>query len=464
MESGITDTAVPADSNKKRQNSNSEVSDSKKPRQRTMSGYTTVLKTDDTASGNKAEMEGIDELDDSDDVSIAGTLKVILEKLSALSEIKASITDIQSDVHDLKQSLAASDKDIRDLEGRCDALDSRLKEIEKNTDTIYMLREENTYLRKKVEDLEAYSRRDNLLFEGFTENKNENCEDLLHMIFIKTLNIQDSRTRIKFTRVHRIGRKSKDTPRPILARFHYYPDRDMIWNKRKMFKGTAIIVKEDLPNHVESRRRAMWPVVKAAREKGFKVTQIADRLRIDGRIYTLETLDSLPAKIGARELGQKVTEDYVLFSGRLSVFSNFHPSMFQIGGVTYSCNEQYYQWQKARQANDPVSASKILLSRDPSEMKAIGDKVALDPNVWQPRVFKEIMLQGLEAKFSQNPMMKRALLATGDKVLVECSKYDGRWGNGLSLLDPNSADNSQWKGDNLLGECLKEIKSKLSKI
>ena len=36
-------------------------------------------------------------------------------------------------------------------------------------------------------------------------------------------------------------------------------------------------------------------------------------------------------------------------------------------------------------------------------------------------------------------------------------------GNRLSLSDPNSADNNQWKGDNLIGECMQEIKSKLSK-
>ncbi len=80
----------------------------------------------------------------------------------------------------------------------------------------------------------------------------------------------------------------------------------------------------------------MWPVVKAAREKGFKLTQIADQLRIDGKIYTLEALDSLPAKIGGRGLGLTITEQYVLLSGRLSVFSKFHLSTFQIGGVTFS--------------------------------------------------------------------------------------------------------------------------------
>ncbi len=96
-----------------------------------------------------------------------------METLSALAEI--------------------SDQDIRDLDGRCDAFDSRLKEIEKSSDTTYMLREENTYLRTKVEDLEPYIRKDSLLFEGLTENKNENCEDLLHMIFIKTLIIQENK-------------------------------------------------------------------------------------------------------------------------------------------------------------------------------------------------------------------------------------------------------------------------------
>ncbi len=107
-----------------KQNSSSEVSDYKKIEQRTMSGYTTVLKPD-TASGNKAEIQGIEELDDSDEVLIAGTLVVILEKLSA--EIKESITETKSDIQYLKQSLASSGLDSRDLNGRCDGFVSRLR-------------------------------------------------------------------------------------------------------------------------------------------------------------------------------------------------------------------------------------------------------------------------------------------------------------------------------------------------
>ena len=52
---------------------------------------------------------------------------------------------------------------------------------------------------------------------------------------------------------------------------------------------------------------------------------------------------------------------------------------------------------------------------------------------------------------------------TCTNLYSKCSKYDCMLGNRLSLSDPNSADNNQWKGDNLIGECMQEIKSKLSK-
>ena len=61
-------------------------------------------------------------------------------------------------------------------------------------------------------------------------------------------------------------------------------------------------------------------------------------------------------------------------------------------------------------------------------------------------------------KFSQNTVCKNALLASRSKLLVEASPWDRTYGIGLSLSDRNITDPSKWKGKNLLGAILMDVR------
>ena len=52
-------------------------------------------------------------------------------------------------------------------------------------------------------------------------------------------------------------------------------------------------------------------------------------------------------------------------------------------------------------------------------------------------------------------------LALGNQVLAEASPYDKIWGIGLDAANPDSADPTKWKGDNLLGKILRRIREEL---
>lgn len=71
------------------------------------------------------------------------------------------------------------------------------------------------------------------------------------------------------------------------------------------------------------------------------------------------------------------------------------------------------------------------------------------------------MVEALEAKFSQSKILKEYLLATGDSILVEAAPNDNIWGvgmceNALSISDPR-----KWKGENLLGKALMQVRESL---
>ena len=73
-----------------------------------------------------------------------------------------------------------------------------------------------------------------------------------------------------------------------------------------------------------------------------------------------------------------------------------------------------------------------------------------------------LVFQGLMAKFSQNPDLKAKLLETGDAFLVECAVKDRIWACGISLHDEARRDLHTWKGQNLLGFALMEVRRALA--
>ena len=56
------------------------------------------------------------------------------------------------------------------------------------------------------------------------------------------------------------------------------------------------------------------------------------------------------------------------------------------------------------------------------------------------------------------------IFKTENRTIVEASPYDKIWGVGLLEDDPLILDEKNWKGLNLLGKALMEVRSKLNKI
>jgi ribA/ribD-fused uncharacterized protein len=105
-----------------------------------------------------------------------------------------------------------------------------------------------------------------------------------------------------------------------------------------------------------------------------------------------------------------------------------------------------------------------MKSKNPKNMKAFGRLVKnFDENLWNS-VAQDIVYAGNYAKFSQNPKLLKALLDTGDRLLVEASPYDKIWGIGLSELDARKTSPENWKGLNLLGKILTKVRDDLKII
>ena len=143
--------------------------------------------------------------------------------------------------------------------------------------------------------------------------------------------------------------------------------------------------------------------------------------------------------------------------------SNWYLSDFTINGITYNCSEQWMMAEKARLFKDNDILEIILKSKSPGEQKRLGRKVRnFNPKVWN-QYKKALVKKGIKEKFKQNTAIMEDLLSTGNQTLVEGNAKDTIWGVGLDWKDKNIYDPAKWRGKNLLGEILMEVRAELKK-
>jgi len=145
-------------------------------------------------------------------------------------------------------------------------------------------------------------------------------------------------------------------------------------------------------------------------------------------------------------------------------FSQWHSCEFTDSwGLTYNCAEQYMMASKAELCDDKETMRKIMKATSPNEQKALGRTVKnFDVDQWN-EVARDIVYEGNDLKFNQNPELKQMLLETTGTTLVEASPVDSFWGIALYANDSRALSRSTWQGTNWLGEVLTNVRDDMIK-
>ena len=152
------------------------------------------------------------------------------------------------------------------------------------------------------------NRRENLKFFGIEENTSNVAEDtgdanmdgsphmtedtkqVMYNFLEQELKISNARDRIEFQRIHRLGKTNNKGPRPIIARFLRYTDREEVMSQaRKHLKGKDFSVFDDIPKELYDLRKKQREKLKEARKKGhiaFFSKKYPDRLYVDGKFIS----------------------------------------------------------------------------------------------------------------------------------------------------------------------------------
>ena len=119
---------------------------------------------------------------------------------------------------------------------------------------------------------------------------------------------------ITFDRCHRLGPKTIVRPQPIIAKFVFYKQRELIWANKKNLKGSDVIVKEDFPAEIKQRRAQLLPVfqemlrLRAASgptDRKPTASLVEDKLDVNGTMYTFDTLIQLPEQLKPENIAKR---------------------------------------------------------------------------------------------------------------------------------------------------------------
>jgi ribA/ribD-fused uncharacterized protein len=175
--------------------------------------------------------------------------------------------------------------------------------------------------------------------------------------------------------------------------------------------------------------------------------------------YTIEQLSENPETLKYIFFwGHQASKDGIITK---ACFSQWWESSFTVNNIEYKTAEHWMMAQKAILFNDTITFEKILQSKTAAEAKKLGREVTrYNDEIWLKNRYS-IVKEGNYHKFSQHSDLREFLLNTNNRILVEASPVDAIWGIGMAADNPEITNPQNWKGLNLLGFALMEVRDEL---
>ncbi len=141
-----------------------------------------------------------------------------------------------------------------------------------------------------------------------------------------------------------------------------------------------------------------------------------------------------------------------------SCFSQWWLQSFEVDKIVYKTAEHWMMAEKARLFNDQEIWETIIHAKSPAEAKKLGRMVPnFDAVIWDQHKY-EIVVKGNQYKFEQDPELRSFLINTKNRILVEASPRDRIWGIGMGNNHSDINNPEKWRGSNLLGYALMEVR------
>ena len=367
-----------------------------------------------------------------------------LDKLTVSQNVMQKSIDFgHANSSDLKDRIVTLEKENKKLLNQNKELESQGRDMTRRLDSID----------QQLAQLDHNNKRRNILIDGVQESQGENTMDIALDIMLN-LDKELKRDDIDFTqRIFRPGNKTK----PILVVMKSVARRDSIMRNKKSLKShknlSKIWLNDDSNPMIRKQKLESRTVVRHAISKGFEAKQRGSGVVLNGRYYNRENLNQLPDEIKLSTTKTREDEHTVGFQGKHAPLSNMYPCKIVVDGKDHKSAEHYIQYTKVMLVNLTELAQKISDTPCPYTAKSIGGSVQID--IWN-NVGEDVVKQAIRYKYQQNPHLKKILLATGTKTIIECTP-DLKWGAGIAL-DSKLFGTGKYPGSNVTGHSLQEAR------
>ena len=386
-------------------------------------------------------------------------------KLEEEEENSGEETGKQSDV-----DVEGREKSLEFTQAQVDELREENKIMMQYINDMDLDIQRNKYAIDKCEDrqskIEFATHRKNLVIEGLTEAERGGHE-IIHDVILDLFRALDLETPLEYDQAYRVGPYNPKRPRPIFISFIRTRDRDLIYSLRSNLQRSKnhynVWVNEDLTPDTRHSRNIYRQLSRDAKANGARSNNTPHSVVIDGKRYDSSNLETLPEDFSLEKLKAKKIyvasqgEHLIAYHSEHAPFSNLYACTIVVGKRDFLCVEQILQYKRAHHHKNSVIANKILLTRDPYEMRQLGAEAGSSPE-WEKKE-EEVMFAAMLRKYSRNPELLQKLLNTGNLVLVEATP-DTKWGAGASL-NSRAMKSGEWKGKNRQGILTMQARNQL---
>ena len=195
-------------------------------------------------------------------------VKVCLERL--LKGQQAMREEMDTFKRDIQRAVNFQGEEIKELKKDTELL----KTVTKNTSSENRLtRQYAEKIHAEVNNLERFSRRNNIRLVGYPESRGENTREIVDTIFAEKFEMED----VEIERVHRDGKirrgprnRGPDRPRHILIKLLRYQDKiEIMKNRKECLKDDNYYIVEDLTTKDLEEKQKWSSRVKVLYQQGF---------------------------------------------------------------------------------------------------------------------------------------------------------------------------------------------------
>ena len=358
-------------------------------------------------------------------------MKILMEELFekqfeklGMDEIKKDIKSIKKDMPKLKEKVEKMDTDIKAMENSIEFVEKSckeaktasactIKEVELLKGQVLILEEQLKKEREMRINLEYEQKKSNLICSGLPEDMKTKKNPMERIMMVEDvlkpkLDLNDLGI-IKCSTIN--SHATSKGGSTALVQFRSIEEREKVWANRRKLKGTNLILREDLPQEMANRAKKLAPIMAEARRQKVKAHLVKDKLYINDKMYTCDTLKDLPPSLLPSTTATKIEDNHMFFFSHHTPLSNFHSkeNMFTENGLSFRSTEQYYCWHKARYFKDKTAELSILSEKNPRTIKRTPIK-GYNHQKWNS-VSHKIMEQALSLKFTQDSECKKCLFS-----------------------------------------------------